>query len=121
MLKEWLIETVGLEKDRAESIAEKFIACGCVDLTTLSKRNRGHDNHHPINILDIELEEWEATLLSSAIDGIVLDDDFFSSDSAFKLEKWYDPRGVKLSSTRFDSFLLAELREQPEHTITYIT
>lgn len=85
MLKEWLIETVGLEKDRAESIAEKFIACGCHDLTALSKRNRGHDNYHSINILDIELEEWEAMALSSAIDEIVLDDDFFSSDSAFKL------------------------------------
>lgn len=79
MLKAWLIDTVGLDADRADIIVSKLQQCGCEEVDHLAVRDA---KSSIFNILDIELLEWEALALSAAIGNIILADDLLSTDPA---------------------------------------
>lgn len=78
MLREWLEDSVGLETARAQFVASQLAAAGCSSIEHLS------GGHALLQSLNLELEEWEAVALTSAIADIVTDDELFCHDPAFK-------------------------------------
>eukprot|EP01031_Cornospumella_fuschlensis_P027301 gene27301-32976_t len=77
-MEEWLCETVGLSSDRASLLAHCFSQVGLVSLEDFISPSYARKNW--MDVLEIEIEEWEAVALASAINSIARGDSLVSED-----------------------------------------
>eukprot|EP01031_Cornospumella_fuschlensis_P027102 gene27102-32746_t len=77
-MEEWLCETVGLSSERASLLAHCFSQVGLVSLEDFISPSYARKNW--MDVLEIEIEEWEAVALASAINSIARGDSLVSED-----------------------------------------
>ncbi|RYH20630.1 hypothetical protein EON65_22895 [archaeon] len=80
-MEEWLCETVGLSTERASILATSFTKAGLGSLEDFYSSPDKKKNW--LNILNVEIEEWEAVSLANAITLITRGDSLVSQDPGF--------------------------------------